>query len=294
MAAIGFYLFYGINWIVTLLPLRVLYLFSDFLFPLVYHLVRYRRKVVATNLKNAFPEKSEKERKAIEKKFYHHFCDLIVETLKLTHMSKEQLLRRISYSDPELLDRLYGEGRDVVGILGHYCNWEWLICLPLFTKFKVVTIYKPLTNKHFNKYINEIRSRHGVILTPMSNIVREVIDKRMNNIRTLYTFGTDQTPSKDSIKFWTRFLNQETPVFLGAEKIASKYDMAVVYFNVQKLKRGYYSLSMEPLFDHAAGLHDHSITETHVKRFEESILEKPEFWLWSHRRWKHKREHTDG
>jgi KDO2-lipid IV(A) lauroyltransferase len=182
----------------------------------------------------------------------------------------------------------------VVAVLGHYCNWEWLICIPLFTKFKVVTIFKPLKNKHFNEFMSDIRSRCGIILTPMSQVVREVIDKRKNNIRTLFTFGTDQTPPRGDIKFWTMFLNQDTPVYLGAEKIAAKYNMPVVCFNIQKIRRGFYTVTSEILFEHTTDLPEHLITETHVKKLEEIILEKPEFWLWSHRRWKHKREHADG
>ena len=294
MGAIGFYLFYGINWIITLLPLRILYLFSDLMFPVVYYIAGYRRKVVATNLKNAFPEKSDSERTAIEKKFYHHFCDFFIEILKLTHMSETQLLKRMRLTDPTLLDRLFHEDRDVVFVLGHYGNWEWLISLPLWTKLKIVTIYKPLHNKHFDRFMINMRSKFGVVLTPMSNVVREIIENRKNNIRTLYAFITDQTPPKGDIKFWMDFLNQDTPIYLGAEKIAAKYDMAVLFFNVQKVKRGYYNVITELLFDHSAGLSELLVTKTHVKRLEGIILEKPEFWLWSHRRWKHKRVQADG
>ncbi len=294
MGAIGFYLFYCINWIVTLLPLRVLYLFSGLLFPIFYYFPGYRRKVVETNLRNAFPEKSEKERTAIEKKFYHHFCDLIVETLKLTHMSNKQLMRRMSYTDPELFDRLYDEGRDVIIILGHYGNWEWTNILPAYTKHRNVPIYKPLHNKYFDKFMFDMRSRIDCDLVAMSNIVREIIKNRRINRRALYGFVSDQTPPRAEIKFWTSFLNQDTPVYLGAEKIAAKYDMAVIFINIQKVRRGFYTLTPELLFEHAAGLPEHLITETHVRRLEEIIKEKPEFWLWSHRRWKYKREHTDG
>jgi Kdo2-lipid IVA lauroyltransferase/acyltransferase len=294
MGTIGYYIFYGLNWIVTLLPLRVLYIFSDLIYPLMYYFPGYRRKVVRMNLKNSYPEKSENEIVAIEKKFYHHLCDLFIETFKLTHMSNKQLMKRIPFKNPELLERLYNEGRDVVAVLGHYGNWEWLICLPLYSKHKYISIYKPLNNKHFDKFMIDSRSKNGMILTPMQHVVREVINNRNNNIKSLYSFLTDQTPPKSDIKFWTTFLNQETPVFLGAEKIASKYDMAVVLFRIQKFKRGYYNLTVELLIEHTAGLPEHMITETHVKRLGEIINEKPEYWVWSHRRWKYKRENQDG
>jgi KDO2-lipid IV(A) lauroyltransferase len=290
MGAIGFYLFYGINWIVTLLPLRILYIFSDLIFPFFYYFPGYRRKIVRSNLLNSFPEKSEKEICLIEKKFYHHLCDLFIETFKLSHLSNEHLMKRIPLSNPELLERLHKENRDVVAVMGHYGNWEWLLCLPLYTSYKIVPVYKPLQNKHFDEYMIKTRAKNGSILTPMKYVIREIIDNRKNNIRALYALITDQIPPKGDIKFWTTFLNQDTPVYLGAEKIASKYDMAVVFFKVQKIKRGHYDFSTELLFEHSAGLPEHLITEAHVKRLDEIIRAKPEYWIWSHRRWKHKRE----
>jgi KDO2-lipid IV(A) lauroyltransferase len=294
MRAIGYYIFYGLNWVMTLLPLRVLFLFSDLLYIFFYYFPGYRRKVVRTNLRNSFPEKSEKEIISIEKKFYHHMCDLFIETFKMTHLSTKELLRRVPLTNPGVLEKLYNEGRDVTAVLGHCGNWEWLVCLPEYSRYKFVSIYKPLTNKHFDKYMLNNRSRFGMTVTPMQHVVREVIDNRKNNIRSLYSFLTDQTPPKGDIKYWTRFLNQDTPVYLGAEKIASKYDMAVIYFNIQKVKRGQYYFTVELLFDHTAGLPEHLLTEAHVKRLEQQIREHPEYWIWSHRRWKHKREDSNG
>ena len=293
MQALGFYFFYIINWIITLLPLRVLYIFSEFLFLFAYYFPGYRRKIVAANLRNAFPEKSDVERAIIEKKFYHHFCDLIIETSKLAHMSKEQILRRMTFTNPELLEMLYKNDRDVVALLGHFNNWEWVaLSIPLSTIFRIVSIYKPLQNKYFDRYMTDLRSRNGLILTPMSQIVREILNSRKNNLRSIFFFVADQTPPKSDIKYWTTFLNQETPVYLGAEKIAAKYDTAVIFANIQKIRRGYYSYTAELMFEHTAGLPDHHLTEAHVKRLEQLIRENPEYWLWSHRRWKHKREES--
>jgi KDO2-lipid IV(A) lauroyltransferase len=294
MGALAYYLFYSINWIITLLPLRILYLSSDFLFLLMYYFPGYRRKIVAANLRNSFPEKSQQELNIIEKKFYHHLCDLFVEVLNMTHMSKRELVKRIHFTNPELIYRFYNEGRDIIAIMGHYCNWEWLSSDPIFVKQQMVSVYKPLQNKHFDKFMNNIRTRYGMVLIPMRQIAREIIENRKNNIRSIYAFITDQTPSDGDIKFWTKFLNQDTPVYLGAEKIAVKYDMPVVFVNISKIRRGFYTFSTELLFEHTAGLPEHLITETHVKRLEEVIRENPEYWLWSHRRWKHKREDTNG
>jgi len=289
MRAIVYYIFYGINWVFTLLPLSVLYVFSDFIYLVLYYFPSYRRKVVADNLKNSFPEKSVQEIKCIEKKFYKHLADLFIETFKLTHMSKEQLMKRFTVSNLEIIDKLLEEKRDTIAVLGHYNNWEWLTALPLYTKYKAVSIYKPLQNKFFDRFINNLRSKNGMVLTPMSNIIREIINDRKNNINTISAFISDQTPIKTEIKFWTTFLNQDTPIYMGTEKVASKYDMAIVFFHIQKIRRGYYNLNIELLFNHTAGLPEHFITETHVKRLEEIIREKPEFWIWSHRRWKHKK-----
>ncbi|OFY61500.1 MAG: hypothetical protein A2V64_01095 [Bacteroidetes bacterium RBG_13_43_22] len=294
MGALGFYIFNGINWLVTLLPLRVLYISSDFLFLLLYYFPGYRRKVVAVNLKNSFPGKSEMELKIIEKKYYHHLCDLIIETLKLTHMSNKEQMKRMKLTNPEVLDKFYDEGRDVVVVVGHYGNWEWLNILPVYTKLRNVPLYKPLQNKYFDRFMLNLRSTNDCDPTAMSLVIREIIKNRSISRRALYGFMTDQTPPKGEIKFWINFLNQETPVYLGAEKIAIKYDMAIVFFNIQKIRRGYYTFTAETLFDHAAGLPEELITETHVRRLEEVICEKPEYWLWSHRRWKHKRENPDG
>jgi Kdo2-lipid IVA lauroyltransferase/acyltransferase len=292
MNAVAYYLFYGINWILTLLPLRVLYLFSDLLYYILYYIISYRRKVVKENLKNSFPEKSDEERKTIEKKFYRHLSDLIIETFKLTHMSQRSQKKRFTYSNLEIIYKLKEEKRDIIAVLGHYNNWEWPTLLPFYLKYKTIIIYKPLQNKYFNGYMNNNRSKYGIVLTPTSHVIRDIINYKNQGINTLSVFISDQIPAKGDIKYWTTFLNQDTAVFTGAGKIASKYDMAVVFFNVQKLKRGHYNLDIELLHDHTAGLSEEVITETHVRRLEEIIKDNPEYWIWSHRRWKHKK-HAD-
>jgi KDO2-lipid IV(A) lauroyltransferase len=289
MSAIGYYIFYGINWLITLLPLSVLYLFSDLLYLVLYYIVAYRRKVVAENLKNSFPEKSEDELKTIEKKYYRHLADLLIETFKLVHLSRNELSKRFTYSNVEIIDRLREDKRDIIAVLGHYNNWEMSTLLPFYLKYKIVIIFKPLQNKYFNGFINKQRSKYGIVLTPTSQVIREIINYRKNNINTVSVFISDQIPAKGDIRYWTKFLNQDTAVFTGAGKIAAKYDMAVVYFHIQKVKRGYYNLDIELLHEHTDGLSEDQITETHVRRLEEIIREKPEFWIWSHRRWKHKK-----
>jgi Kdo2-lipid IVA lauroyltransferase/acyltransferase len=291
MGIIGFYIFYGLNWVITLLPLKVLYLFSDLLFLFLYYFPSYRRNVVAENLRNSFPEKLTEEIADIEKKFYRHLADLFVETLKLTHLSNEELKRRLRLTNPELVEYLYNSGRDVAVVHSHFNNWEWVgAVFPLYAKYQTVSIYKPLQNRLFDRFLNSLRSRNNAGLAPMNHIVRKIIDNQGKNIRTLYGFMADQTPAKPEIRFYTTFLNQETPVFLGIEKIAVRYDMSIVFFNVQKARRGYYELTVELLFERTTGLPEYKVTETHVKRLEEVIRKNPEYWIWTHRRWKYKKQ----
>jgi len=289
MGAIGFYIFYVLNGIFTLLPLSVLYFFSDILFLILYYVASYRRKVVVQNLQNAFPEKSGQEIRAIEKKFYRHLADIFIETFKLTNMSMNQLAKRMKLTNPEILSRLHKEGRDILAVIGHYNNWEWLQSINYYCEYQTVSIYKPLQDKHFDRFMLRIREKWGMILTPMSSIVREIIRLRNEGVRALYSFISDQAPTKKDIRYWTNFLNQDTAVYTGVEKVARKYDMAVIFFNVQRVKRGYYEVTTEMLFEHTAGLPENVITEGHIRKLEEIIREKPEYWIWSHRRWKHKK-----
>lgn len=288
MEALLFYLFYTLVWIITLLPLRVLYILSDFLYLILFFFPGYRKKVVSTNLKNAFPEKTNAERRAIEKKFYRHLADMFIETTKIIHLSEKENRERFTIENPELLSRLFSEGKDIIAVLGHYNNWELMTVLPRLFDYNFISVYKPLKNKYFERLLNSFRSRYGNVLTPMSMVIREIISHKKNNIRTFTVLLSDQTPAKGDIQFWTHFLSQDTPVYLGAEKIARKYGMAVVFLNYRKVKRGYYSMKYEIICENAADMPEYAVTEAHVKRLEEIIRENPEYWIWSHRRWKHK------
>jgi len=288
MKAAGFYIFYGINYLITLLPLRVLYLFSSLFYFILYYLTGYRRKVVAANLRNAFPEKSEGERKEIERRFYRHLSDLFVETLKVTHMSPEQISRRLTISDQAGVARFYKEGKSVIGLCSHYNNWEWLSAVQLMTPFRLLTVYKPLTNKYFDKFINNLRTKYGVLASPMENIIRDLARFRNEKIPTMSAFIADQTPPPDKHVFWTTFLNQETGFYRGAEKLAVKYDMPVVFVILTKIKRGYYELTFKLITEHPGQEAPDFITSRYAEMLEAVIREKPEYWLWSHRRWKYK------
>ncbi len=289
MSAFSFRILYSFIWIITLLPMRVLYIFSGPVYLILYHITGYRRKVVADNLKNAFPEKSDTELAEIGRKYYRHLTDLFLEALRMTHIGEKSMRRRYRVVDNGLLKKLKDEKRDVILVCGHYGNWEWLPAFPLYTDYKVISIYKPLADKRFEKVINRNRSKFGLKLAPMSTILREIITYRKEGINTISAFVSDQTPAKSEINYWTTFLNQDTPVYIGVEKVAEKFDMAIVFMNMKKVGRGYYDVELELLFDHTGGLPEYHVTEAHVRKLEEKIREAPEYWLWSHRRWKHKK-----
>jgi KDO2-lipid IV(A) lauroyltransferase len=289
MKAIGFYVFFGINYLITLLPLRVLYLFSDFFYLILYYLAGYRRKVVAANLRNAFPEKSESERLKIERSFYKHLADLLVETLKATHMSAKQIIKRFKVRDWTLGERLCKEGRDMIVICSHYNNWEWLSSLPITAPYTGMTVYKPLNNKYFDRFILNLRTQYGVIASPMQQILRNLVTFRRKDVRTGTAFIADQTPPRNENVYWTTFLNQDTDFYRGAEKVAIMLDMAVVYLHVIKVKRGYYEVDLKLITEHPRAEKPDFITARSVEMIEETIRDKPEYWLWSHRRWKHKK-----
>jgi KDO2-lipid IV(A) lauroyltransferase len=294
MDSIGYYLFYPIYSLINLLPLRVLYLLSDFLFLILYYFPSYRRNIVETNLKNAFPEKSEKERKDIEKRFYKHLADMFVETFKVKSLSRKELEKRFTYTGIEIVNRLYDEKRDIIAVLGHYNNWELSVLMGERLKSKAFVIYKPLRNKYFDRLINSQRTRFGLGITPMSMVIKEILRSRKDNINTISMFLADQSPPRNEIQYWTKFLNQDTAVYTGAEKIARKYNMAVVFFHIRKIRRGYYNMEIEELINNPEDLPENMITEVHVRRLEEIIREKPEYWVWSHRRWKHKKPPENG
>ncbi len=287
---IGFYLYYGLSWPLLRLPLPALYFISDFLFLLLYYFPGYRKKVVMGNLKNAFPEKTDNELKKIAKAFYSHLCDYFVESFAILKMSDQEFSKRCVWKNIELLDYYYSKGKSVISVFGHYGNWEWLVGLSMFTELKVLALYKPLNNTYFDRYIKDMRQRFGVHAVPLLRSYPVMLDYHNNNIPTLTFFAGDQRPVKENIRYWTRFLNQDTPVLLGTEKIAKRLDQAVVFFFMNKVKRGYYEIEIIPVTDSPRTTGEYEITEMHTRLLEMQIRKNPDFWLWSHKRWKHKME----
>jgi len=290
MAFLSYITFLIFGKLLALMPMRALYIFSDLLYPFVYFIVGYRKKVVYENLRNAFPEKSEKEIEIIAKKFYRHFCDVLLEILKLLHISHEEINKRMKYRDPNPFLDEFATGKLVLGVLGHYNNWEWGTALGMQGPYNFASIYKPLTNKYFDKLMIKIRSQFGGELVPMAKtgrvMARYILEKKL----TVFNFIADQAPGRSEVQYWTTFLNQDTPVYLGIEKLARKTHQPVYFAKFIKIKRGYYEAVVEKLCDDCNDLQPNELTERHLRALEAAILEAPEYWLWSHRRWKIKRD----
>jgi Kdo2-lipid IVA lauroyltransferase/acyltransferase len=278
-------------WFLSLWPLWLLYPFSDFVYFLVYHVFGYRKKVVFENLTKAFPEKSAKEINAIAKKFYrYHLCDLIIEVSKTRHISRKNLLKRISFKNIEIFDKYRDANKSIIAAIGHCGNWEWMaMYLSLTIDFDVYAIVKPFSDEKFDSYFDaKLRSRFTTSkLVPFKMALRSMIRNKAK--LTMNIFATDQSPAKNEIEYWTTFLNHDTAVYLGTEKIAKALDMAVLFFDIQRKSRGYYEIEIIELCDNAKQTAEFEITEKHVKALEYCIRENPYNWLWSHRRWKHTR-----
>lgn len=290
MGAIGFYVILPFLYLISLLPFPLFYLFSDFVYFLLYRVIGYRKKVVFENLKNSFPEKSHAELKSIERKFYRYLCDLFLETLKTLTISKAEALMRCEMNEntKRIFRELYDQKRSCILVMGHYGNWEWAgSSFSLVNPQQLYVIYHPLSNKQFDKLMYRMRTRFGTKLYAMKDTMREMIKNR-NEVNAT-AFIADQTPSPDNA-YWTRFLNQETPVFWGTEKIAQKLNFPVVYVTVNRVRRGYYTVNTEYLVMDPKSTAEGEISELHTRKLEKDIIAQPEIWLWSHRRWKHKRK----
>jgi len=274
-----------------MLPMSVLYFLADILYIILYKVIRYRLKTVRRNLKNSFPDKTDRERRALEKKFYHHFADYIVETIKLAHISQEELNCRARLNNPEIINPLIAQGHTCFMLLmGHYGNWEWFSgSTAWFDQVKIYQIYRPLTNRVFDRLFVFLRTRFQGVGIKKNETVRDMIRLKQSKERSLVIFIADQTPNKMNLHYWTTFLNQESAMLTGPERIATKLDIPVIFVDVRKVKRGHYSVDFELITDSPRQMPEFSITEQYTRLMERSILREPAYWLWTHKRWKHKK-----
>lgn len=288
MSRILNYLLYGLIWFAGLFPLPVLYRFADFMSFMLNHVVGYRRRVVMTNLRNSFPEKTGDELKEISKRYFRHFSDLVVETIRMVHMGKKEISRRFVYKNRELVESYYDQKKNLIFAGAHYNNWEWTHIFPALFRHDSIVVYMPVENKFFDKKFNAIRTRYGATLVTLQETMRKVLEFKKQEKIYIVGLIADQSPPPES-DFWTTFLNQETAFYPGTEKIAVRLDMPVVYLHIEKVRRGYYEATFEKLVEEPKNTKPGEILEKFAKRLEQDIRHKPEYWLWTHKRWKHKR-----
>ncbi len=292
MRKIGFYCLLPFIYGISLLPFPLFYLLSDAMFVILYYVAGYRRKVVYENLERSFPQKTPAELKTIERAFFRYLCDLMLETFKTLTISKQEAVKRCRFTDETIavFRELNDKKQPCIIVMGHFGNWEWAgNSFSLINKQQLYVIYHPLTNPYFDKLIHDMRTRFGTKLYAMKDTIREMVKNRHEVNAT--AFIADQTPAPESA-YWTTFLNQDTPVFWGTEKIAQKLNFPVVYVTVNRLRRGYYEVHSEVLVQHPKDTREGEISELHTRKLERDIARQPEIWLWSHRRWKHKRPGT--
>jgi len=289
MQRLGYYFALPFIYLISLCPFWLLYRVSDLAFLLLYYVIGYRKKIVYQNLVNSFPEKSEKEINIAKRAYYRYFCDLTLETFKTLTISKESMLKRCSLTKEtvELFNEYYEQNKSVIIVLGHLGNWEWAgNSFAMQCKHQLYIIYHPLSNVHFNNLIVKIRTRFGNRLISMKNTFREMTKNK--NVRSATAFIADQTPPPEQAH-WTTFLNQDTPVFKGTEIMAQRFNYPVVFINVKRIKRGYYKIVANGQIEKPAETNSGFLSDWHTKILDEAIKKSPETWLWSHRRWKHKK-----
>ncbi len=270
------------------LPFWLIYFLSDVSYYAIYYGIGYRKKVVLENLRKSFPEMTEKERESIARKFFRHFCDLTLETIKMRSMPEKQFQKRVKAVNPEILAPYYEQGKSVVILSMHYNNWEWAVYLSKFLKHKALAVYKPLQDKQFDAYINKNRSRFGAELVKNAEVLRRVIKAEQQKEIIFLWLAGDQTPPGFH-KTWFRFLNQDALFYPGPAAIAKRFNYPVFFQKMEKTKRGVYETTFELLFDDPTKISETEIIKTYIRKLEEVISEMPEFYLWSHKRWKHKR-----
>lgn len=260
----------------------------------VYYILRYRRRIVRQNLVSAFPEKSIKEIERIERDFFHWFCDYIVETFKLMSVSKEEIRRRIVFKGTEIMEQLTKEGVSCGVMLGHYCNWEWISALPLtITDTTICALYHPIENPDVNRLYLWIRQRLGNVCIPMEKALREIVNYKNSGQPILVGYIADQKPNWRNIHLWMDFLNHNTPVFTGSERIIKHTRQAFFYGDMHRIKRGYYECEFKLLERNSETIPDYKLSERYMQELEKSIRREPSLWLWSHDRWSRTKEEFD-
>lgn len=289
MQFLAYILAYPILWFISILPFRIFYWFSDCVFFLVYHILSYRKKVVRKNLALALPHLNDTERKVIEKKFYQHMCDMFLEMIKTMNISPEEMDKRFTVTNIEVFKEYEEKGKSIILLASHYASWEWLLSLTKKLSFKAIGVYKKIANPYFDKLVRQIRSKYGTELVETKKTIPLMAQNQRDGILSLYGLASDQSPKMDRIFHSKTFMGIEVPVHTGGEMLAKKYDLSVLFIKVKKIKRGYYEATIVPICENPNDYANFEITEMYLKEVEKQILEAPEYYLWTHKRWKHRK-----
>ena len=289
MNLLVYILVYPFIWMISRLNFTSIYLISDLLYYILYYIFSYRKKVVRKNLELAFPEKSKMERRRIERENFRNLTDIFLETFKSNNIKEKDLRERFKFKNPELLEKIYNNNQEVIVMCSHYCSWEWVFVIQKITKFKINAIYKKLSNKYFDKWTKDRRSRYGANMISTKDTYREV--SRLSKLKSLnfYGFASDQSPKKSKAVYWGNFLNNWVPIHTGAEVIAKKYNMATVFMDVQKVKRGYYEASFSLITEKPNSFKKFELTDKYIEFVEKQVRNKPEYYTWTHKRFKHRK-----
>ena len=297
LSKILYYPLWGVWYALSVMPLRVHYLFADVTCWMLTHVIKYRRKVILKNLANSFPEMSEQERTAMMHSFYHFFCDYIAETVKFGTMSIKSVKKHITFNGADEIVKIVNEGQDVALFLGHYGNWEWVTSIKQWVNdannLAGGHIYHPLENEAFDRLFLSFRNRMESESIPMKDTLRWLINNKQAGKVSVVGYIADQVPTWHNIHHWLTFFNQETPVFTGVERIARKFNQAVVYVDVKVIKRGYYQCDLQVVTRDPSAMPENEITNECFRRLENTIRRAPQYWLWSHNRWKRTRAEFD-
>jgi KDO2-lipid IV(A) lauroyltransferase len=272
-----------------MLPFKALYLFSDFIYLIVYYIIGYRKKTVRENLALALPHLSDEERLIIEKKSFRHLCDIFLEMIKTMTISKEEISKRFVFTNLEVYKKLEAKEKSISMMMAHYASYEWAISMNAYVTYSAFAIYKKIANPYFDKLVRNIRSKFKASLITTKETVPYIIKNKKNYELSIFGFASDQSPKVSSAFHWQKFMGIEVPVHTGAEMLSKKYDMNVIFLKVKKVKRGFYEASLEVLSENASKVPNYEITDKFLKLVEQQIYEAPEYYLWTHKRWKHRK-----
>lgn len=282
-------LLYPLLWLISILPFRILYLFSDIIYIIVYRIVGYRKKTVRENLSLTLPHLSDKERITIEKKFYQHLCDLFLEMVKTMTISQAEIDKRYTFTNIEIYKNLEEKQKSIAIMCAHYASYEWAVSVNSKVNFEGYAIYKKINNVYFDKLVRNIRSKFKATLISTKETIPVIAANFRANKLSLYGFASDQSPKISSVFHWQKFMGITVPIHTGAEMLAKKYNMNVVFLSTKKIKRGYYEATFQIISENTKKIANYGITDQFIQLVENQIYEAPEYYLWTHKRWKHRK-----